>query len=118
MIPENEKGKNGMQYYSDEENARGAYFVFTALQILMLLIVYSFVYTSLSALKLAIARYHLTFMVYIPVLFVMFAYPVVLYKTRRMFRKQKYLRAIGWMLGWASLFIVLLYAFLSQLVGV
>jgi len=112
------KGKNGMHHYSDEKNAKGVYFVFTALQILMLLIVYSFVYTSLSAVKLVIAKYHLTFMAYIPVLFVMFAYPVVLYKTRRMFQKQKYLRAIGWMFGWASLFIVLLYAFLAQLVGV
>ena len=58
MILENEKGKNGMQYDSDEENARDAYFVFTLLQILMLLIVYSFVYTSLSVVKLVIAKYH------------------------------------------------------------
>ncbi len=107
-----------MQYYSDEKNAKGAYLMFVAVQVFLLLIVYGFVYTSLVAVKLAIAKYHLTSMAYLPVVFVMFAYPVVLYKTRKMFLKQKRLRAIGWMLGWASLAIVFLYAFLSQLVGV
>jgi hypothetical protein len=107
-----------MQYYSDEKNTRGAYLVFVILQVFLLLIVYGFVYTSLVAVKLSIAKYHLTSMAYLPVVFVMFAYPVVLYKTRKMFLQHKRLRAIGWMLGWASVAIVFLYAFLSQLVGV
>jgi len=107
-----------MQYYNDAQNAKGVYFAFVMLQVFMLLIVYGFVYTSLVGAKLAIAKYHLTAMAYLPVVFVMFAYPVVLYKTRRMFRKNKRLRATGWMLGWAAVAIVFLYAFLSQLVAV
>ncbi|AKF24193.1 hypothetical protein YH65_01360 [Sulfurovum lithotrophicum] len=107
-----------MQYYNDEQNSRGAYFVFVALQVFILLIVYSFVYTSLVAVKLAVVKYHLTLMAYLPVVFVMFSYPVVLYKTRRMFREHKRLRATGWMLGWAAVAIVFLYAFLSQLIAV
>jgi len=107
-----------MQYYSDEQNSKGAYLVFIVLQILMLLTVYSFVYTSLVAVKLAMEKYHLTVMTYLPVVLVVFAYPVVLYKTRGIFLEGKPLRAIGWILGWAAVAIVFLYAFLSQLIAV
>jgi len=107
-----------MQYYDDMQNDKGVYLVFVMVQVVLLLIVYAFVYTSFIALKLAFVKYHLTFMVYLPVVLVMFSYPVVLYKTRKMFLQHKRLRAIGWILGWASIDIVFLYAFLSQLVGV
>ena len=107
-----------MKYYDDKTNAKGVYLFFVALQVVLLLVVYSFVYTALVATQLAIGKYHLTFMTYLPVLFVMFGYPVVLYKTRRMFRGGNRLAATGWMLGWAALFIVLMYLFLAQLVGV
>ena len=107
-----------MQYYSDNQNMKGTYLLFIVLQISMLLIVYGVAYTSLVAVKLAIAEYHITFMAYMPVVLVMVIYPVVLYKTREMFRKNKRLRAIGWIMGWASVIIVVLYAFLSQLIAV
>ncbi len=106
-----------MQYYDDKTNAKGAYFLFVGVQVLLLLIVYGFVYTALVAVKLAIAKYHLTAMAYLPVVFAMFAYPVVLYKTRKMFQKQRRLLATGWMLAWAAVLIVMLYAFLAQLVN-
>ena len=111
------KNDEKLRYYSDAENAKGAYFLFVGLQVVLLLVVYAFVYTSLVAVKLAIAKYHLPVMAYLPVVFVLFGYPVVLYKTRLMFRKEKRLRATGWMLGWAAVFIVFLYAFVVQLVG-
>ncbi|WP_294952822.1 hypothetical protein [Sulfurovum sp.] len=107
-----------MQYYNDKTNRQGTYFAFVAVQLFLLLIVYGFVYTSLVAVKLAVARYHLTFMAYMPVVLALIVYPVVLYKTRKMFRAGKRLRATGWMLGWASVIIVALYAFLSQLIRV
>jgi hypothetical protein len=107
-----------VQYYSDEQNTKGAYLVFIVMQVLMLLIVYGFIYTSLIAVKLAITEYHLTFMAYMPVIIALVAYPVVLYKSRKMFLKHKRLRAIGWVLGWASVIIVALYVFLSQLIPV
>jgi len=107
-----------MQYYSDEQNTKAAYLVFVLVQILMLLIVYGFVYTSFIAVKLAIVKYHLSVMSYLPVVLALVAYPVVLYWSRKMFRENKRMRAVGWMMGWASVIIVALYAFLSQLVGV
>jgi len=107
-----------MKYYNDESNQKGSYLLFGAIQVVLLLVVYSFVYTTLVAVKLAIAQYHLTAMAYLPVVFAMFIYPVVLYKTRRMFRKKRSLRAVAWMFGWAALLIVMMYAFLAQLVGV
>jgi len=107
-----------MQYYNDEENNKGTYLIFVAAQVVMLLVVYAFVYTSFVAVKLTIPKYHLTIMAYLPVVFVMFAYPVVLYKTRVMFRSRKRMRAIGWMMGWAAVIIVFLYAFIAQLIAV
>jgi len=82
----------------------------------MLLIVYGFVYTSFVAVKLATVKYGLTFMAYLPEVLALVAYPVVLYQTRKMFQQGKMLRAVGWMMGWASLIIVLLYLHLSQLI--
>lgn len=57
-------------------------------------------------------------MVYLPEVLALVAYPAVLYRVRKMFQQGRMLRAVGWMLGWASLIIVLLYMHLSQLIGV
>ncbi len=107
-----------MQYYNDEQNKKASQALFYIVQLLILLIVYGFVYTSFVAVKLATEKYSLTFMAYMPVVLALVAYPVVLYKTRKMFQNGKMLRAVGWMMGWASVVIVLLYAYLSQLIGV
>jgi hypothetical protein len=107
-----------MQYYNDTENQKAAGVLFFLLQVMLLLIVYGFVYTSFVAVKLASEKYGLTFMAYMPVIIALVAYPVVLYKSRAMFKKNKRLRAIGWVLGWASVIIVALYVFLSQLISV
>jgi len=107
-----------MQYYNDEQNKKASQALFYIVQMFMLLIVYGLVYTSFVAVKLAAAKYGLTFMVYLPEVLALVAYPVVLYKTRRMFKQGKRLRAVAWMMGWASVIIVFLYAHLSQLITV
>ena len=107
-----------MQYYNDKDNKAGSNVMFMAFQMFMLLIVYGFVYTSFIAVKLAISKYDLTFMTYLPEVISLIVYPVVLYKTRRMFREDKRLRAVAWAMGWASVIIVFLYAHLSQLITV
>ena len=104
-----------MSYYSDDTNAKGTYLLFIVFQVVVLLIVYAFVYTALVATKLAIAKYHLTVMAYLPVLFALFGYPVVLYQTRKQFRTGHRLRAVGLVLSWAAVLIVMLYLFLAQL---
>jgi len=107
-----------MKYYSDESNKAAANVMFLLLQILVLFTVYGFVYTSFVAVKLAIAEYHLTFMTYLPEVLALLLFPVVLYKTRKMFARGKRVRATVWMMAWASVIIVALYAHLSQLISV
>jgi len=107
-----------MQYYDDDQNQKAARLLFSLMQGVMLLIVYGFVYTSFVAVGLASVKYGLTFMAYMPVVLALAVYPAVLYRTRKMFRRGRMLRAAAWVTGWASLIIVLLYAYLSQLAGV
>ena len=107
-----------MKYYNDNDNQAGSNVLFMIFQMFMLLIVYGFVYTSFIAVKLAIAKYDLTVMTYLPELISFIVYPVVLYKTRQMFRQDKRLRAAAWVMGWAAVIIVFLYAHLSQLITV
>lgn len=107
-----------MQKYDDMTNTKGVYLLFVVLQVSMLLVVYSFVYTSLIAVKLASEKFGLTFMAYMPVVLALIGYPVVLYKTRKMFLQEKRMRAAGWVMGWASLIIAGLYYYLSKITGV
>jgi len=107
-----------MKYYNDNDNRSAARVMFMFFQMFMLLIVYGFVYTAFSAVKLAIAKYGLTFMSYLPEVIVLVGFPVVLYKTKRQFDQDKRLYAVGLVLAWAAVCIVFLYLHLSQLVGV
>ncbi|HIP18059.1 MAG TPA: hypothetical protein EYG78_01845 [Sulfurovum sp.] len=103
-----------MQYYSDKSNDNAAKVFFVFFQMLMLLIVYGFVYSSFVAVKMAVAKYDLTFMTYLPEIIALAGYPVVVFKTLKMFKQGKRVRAIAWMMAWASVIIVALYAHLLQ----
>ena len=105
-----------MQYYNDRSNEAAANLFFMFFQMVMLLIVYGFVYTALIGVKLAIAKYDLPVMTYFPELTGVILYPVVLHRTRRMFKAGKRLRAVAWCIAWASVIIVLLYVHLDKLV--
>jgi len=105
-----------MQYYNDRSNESAAKLFFMLFQMVMILIVYGFVYTAMVGVKLSVAKYGLTFMAYLPEVLAMVFYPVVLYRTRRMFSQKKRLRAVAWCLAWASVIIVLLYVHLDNLV--
>ena len=107
-----------MQYYNDKSNDNAAKLFFVFFQMFMLLVVYGFVYTALIAVKMAIAKYDLTFMTYLPEVIALIVYPVVVFRTLKMFKAGKRLRAVAWMMGWASVIIVFLYAHLSQLITV
>ena len=107
-----------MQYYNDKSNDNAAKLFFVFFQMFMVLVVYGFVYTSFLAVKMAIAKYDLTFMTYLPEFIALIVYPVVIFRTLKMFKAGKRLRAVAWMMGWASVIIVFLYAHLSQLITV
>jgi len=105
-----------MNIYNDEQNEAGVSVLFMAMQMFMLLVVYGFVYTSILGIKLAIQEYGYHWMTYLPEVAALIVYPVVLSKTRKMFKHGKKLQAIAWTLSWGSLIIILLYTHLSQLV--
>lgn len=109
------KKGSGVQKYDDTAMMKGLYLYFVMFQAFMLLIVYAFVYTSFEATRLAVAKYHLTFMAYLPVVLALIAYPVVLFKTRKLFKKKRMLRAVVWVISWASLIIVALLWHLSKI---
>ncbi|MFT7879395.1 MAG: hypothetical protein ABXS91_03285 [Sulfurimonas sp.] len=104
-----------MQKYDDEITKKGLYLYFVIFQAVMLLIVYAFVYTSFMAVRLAVAKYDLTFMAYLPVVLALVGYPIVLYKTRKQFQNSKTLRAVMWVMSSASVIIVGLYWHLSHI---
>ena len=105
-----------MQYYHDHTNASVAKLLFMVFQMVMILIVYGFVYTAFYGVKLAAAKYGLPLTVYLPEIVALVLYPVVLYRTRKIFAQKKYLRAVAWCMGWASVIIVALYMHLDKLV--
>ena len=107
-----------MKYYNDKSNDAGANVLFLFLQIFMVLTVYGFVYTSMVAVKIAVIRYDLSVMTYLPEFIATLGYPVVMFKTLKMFKSGKRLRAVAWLMAWASVIIVALYAHLSQLIAV
>jgi len=107
-----------LKYYSDEQNKKAGSMLFYSVQVFVLLIVYSFVYTSFLAVNLTRAESSLTFMAYIPEVLASVVFPAVFYKSRQMFQNEKRVPAVGWMMGWAAMIIGLLYLHLSRLAEV
>jgi len=105
-----------MQYYNDISNESAANLLFMFFQMFMVLIVYGFIYTSFIAVKMAIVEQGLTVMTYLPECIALVGYPVVIFRTLKMFKAEKRLRAVAWMMGWASVIIVFLYFHLSRLI--
>ncbi len=104
-----------MQHFSDEKNQAGMRVLFMVAQMLVLSVVYIIVYTSFIATGYVIKEYDMSQMMVVPVLFVMVAFPVLLYRYRQMFNAGKMLGAFMWMMATASLAIVLLYVYVAQL---
>ncbi len=105
-----------MKYYNDKSNDAAANVLFMLFQMFMILTVYGFAYTSLVAVKMTVAKHGLTFITYLPEVLAVIGYPVVMFKTMKMFKAGKKLSAVAWMMAWASVIIVALYAHLSQLI--
>ena len=104
-----------MKKYDDVTTRKGLYLYFVVYHIFMLLIVYAIVYTSLIATRLAIVKYDLNFMAYLPALLALGGYPIALYKTRKQFLQEKRLRAVVWVMVWAWVIIIGLYWHLSHI---
>ena len=103
-----------MQYYNDKSNESAANLFFMFFQMFMILVVYGFVYSAFIAVKMAIEEQELTEMTYLPEFIALAGYPVVIFRTLKMFKSKKRLRAVAWMMGWASVIIVFLYFHLCE----
>ncbi len=106
-----------MQHYNDKQNRAGAKVIFVLAQMLVLSVVYIFVYTSFLAVGFAIEQHGVSPVMYFPVFMALVIFPVLLYKYRQMFNAGHMLVATTWMMGIASLTIVLLYAYIAQVTG-
>ena len=106
-----------MQKYDDNKNKSGMKIIFMVAQMMVLLIVYIFVYTSFKAVQYSIEKFDTSPVMYFPVLVAMVIFPVLLYKYRQMFNTGKMLIASVWMMATASLTIVLLYVYIVQVTG-
>ncbi len=106
-----------MEYYNDKKNQAGAKLLFMFAQMLVLSVVYIIVYTSFLAVQYAIEKYELSPVMYFPVFVALVVFPVLLYKYRQMFNAGRMLTAVTWMMATASLTIVLLYVYISQITG-
>ena len=106
-----------MEYYNDKKNQAGAKILFMIAQMIVLAIIYIIIYTSFIAVQFAIKEYTLSSVMYFPVLAALVVFPILLYKYRQMFNEGKMLVAFTWMMGTASLTIVLLYVYIAQITG-
>ena len=105
-----------MEHFDDKRNHAAAMFFFMLFQIFMVLTVYAFAYSALVAVRMAIEKFALTTMVYLPEVIAVTVYAFVVFKTLKMFKTGKRLRAIAWMMAWASVIIVSIYVHLSQII--
>ena len=106
-----------MQYYSDDKNKAGASVLFMLVQMVVLAMVYIIIYTSFVAVGYAIEEYTMSQLMYLPIVVAMVVFPILLYKYRQMFNAGKMLVAFIWTMATASLVIVLLYVYVSQITG-
>jgi len=99
-----------------EGNKKAARVLFTALQLLLLLITYGFIYTIYLGMRLAIDQHSISPIILIAPLTATLLYPYFLYQGKQLFLKGEHSRAMGMMAAWSILLIVLLYALLVQFV--
>jgi len=106
-----------VEKYTDKRNQSGMKVIFMLAQMLVLSIVYIIIYTSFLAVGYAIKQYGASPVMYFPVVIALVIFPILLYKYRQMFNAGHMLVATIWMMGTASLTIVLLYVYISQMMG-
>jgi len=104
-----------MEFYNDNEAQKTMNIIFLFAQMMLLSIVYIFIYTSFLAVGFAIEKYELSVIRYFPVFIALLSFPIFLYKYRQMFKAGKMMIATMWMMGTASLTIILLYVYISIL---
>ena len=103
-----------MEKYSDKSNESGMKVIFIVVQFFVLGIVYIFVYSSFVLVGSVIEKNGVSPVMYFPVFMALVIFPVLLYRYRAMFNRGRKLLAFAWMMGTASLTIVMLLAYITQ----
>jgi hypothetical protein len=105
--------------YSDQENATGVYIIFVVFQMIMLAVMYTILYAAFRATQLSVEKFALNEVTaYAPTIIVFIIIPIVLYRTRKMFRQGRMIEAILWMMSLLSVFLVGIMIHVSNISGV
>ncbi len=102
--------------YDKEQNKKAAGFLFSLLQLFLLLFTYGFIYTTYIAMKAAIAEHNISRVILGAPLIATLLYPYFLYKGKQLFLAGNPSRGMGMMAAMSVLTIVILYALLAQFV--
>lgn len=107
-----------MQKYDDKQNAKGVYIIFAVVQMILLAMMYTIVYASFRATQLSVEKFELNEVTaFAPTIIVFVAIPVVLYRTRKIFRQGRMMEAILWMMALLSIFLVGLMIHVTNISG-
>ena len=105
-----------MQKYNDKQNAQGIYIIFVVVQMILLALMYTIVYASFRATQLAVEKYQLNeIMAFAPTIIIFIAVPVLLYRTRKIFKQGRMMVAVLWMMALLSVFLVGLLMHVSNI---
>ncbi len=107
-----------MQKYDDKQNAKGVYIIFAVVQMILLAMMYTIVYAAFRATQLSVEKFELNEVTaFAPTIIVFVAIPVVLYRTRKIFRQGRMMEAILWMMALLSIFLVGLMIHVTNISG-
>ena len=108
-----------MQKYDDKQNAKGVYIIFAVVQMILLALMYTIVYAAFRATQLSVEKFDLNEVTaFAPSIIVLIAVPVVLYRTRKIFRQGRMMEAILWMMSLLSVFLVGIMIHVTNISGV
>ncbi len=108
-----------MEKYDDKQNAKGVYIIFAVAQMILLAIMYTILYAAFRATQLSVEKYNLNaFTAFAPTIILFIAVPILMYRTRKMFREGRMMVAILWMMSLLSVFLVGVMMHVSNISGV
>ena len=106
--------ENNKEIYKDYQARANTIYMFV--QMLVLGMVYLVVYVSYLSVGIAIEQNGVSVVMYVPVFMVFITFPILLYKSRLTFQSGKMMVATLWMMGSASMSMLLLYVFLALII--
>ncbi len=96
-----------MEKYDDKQNAQGVYIIFAVVQMILLAIMYTILYSAFRATLFSVEKYELNELTaFAPTIILFIAIPVLMYRTRKMFLDGRMMVAVLWMMALLSVFLV------------